>query len=249
MLPPLLIVSNPQLQYLISYDGEQICTVNHNQIQHWFSRNESGIIVLDLDLVGEENWEYKRNNFVQIGISSSVQILKNAQKLGVDYLLLKEVTLSEALNISIKSAYNNLMLHCRLQHLESKVEELEQQRGLSLLVGGIAHDFNNLLSIITGSARILSQNVSLSDTEKELLTNIIESSQHGRSISRQLMHFQQEKEQSCDLSSVLKRISRLLQQTLSSNMKLHVEPPATEILMRMSAVEVIRIIMNLTLNA
>jgi PAS domain S-box-containing protein len=77
------------------------------------------------------------------------------------------------------------------ERIRSERQLLQAQKldGIGTLAGGIAHDFNNLLAMILGAAELLHrQTLSLPHLQKNV-ERIIQASERGTSISRQLLLF------------------------------------------------------------
>jgi PAS domain S-box-containing protein len=73
--------------------------------------------------------------------------------------------------------------------LEQQLLQSQKLEGLGTLAGGIAHDFNNLLSLIHGSAELLKRLAGDHPRMNKYVDRIIEASEQGASISRQLLMF------------------------------------------------------------
>ena len=73
--------------------------------------------------------------------------------------------------------------------LEQQLIQSQKLEGLGTLAGGIAHDFNNLLSLIHGSAELLKRLAGDEPRMNKYADRIIEASEQGTSISRQLLMF------------------------------------------------------------
>jgi len=77
----------------------------------------------------------------------------------------------------------------------SRQKMLEQQsqsqrlESLGLLAGGIAHDFNNLLTGILGNASLLSERLSVSDPNQELLQDLMKSAEKAAELTMQLLAY------------------------------------------------------------
>ncbi len=76
-----------------------------------------------------------------------------------------------------------------LRHNERMLIQAQKLEGIGTLAGGIAHDFNNLLAMILGSAELLRTHTADQPQLKRYVDRIIEASERGASISRQLLIF------------------------------------------------------------
>ncbi len=75
------------------------------------------------------------------------------------------------------------------KRLEQQLLQSQKLEGVGTLAGGIAHDFNNLLAMVLGSAELLLQQLEEHPELQKYAQRIIEASERGTSISRQLLIF------------------------------------------------------------
>lgn len=75
------------------------------------------------------------------------------------------------------------------KRLEQQLLQSHKLEGVGTLVGGIANDFNNLLAMVLGSAELLRAHVAGQEECEKYVNRIIEASERGASISRQLLIF------------------------------------------------------------
>ena len=71
--------------------------------------------------------------------------------------------------------------------LENQLNHIQKMDAIGQLAGGVAHDFNNLLTAVSGAA------YALRDADKnetaEIADELLEASEHGASLTRQLLTF------------------------------------------------------------
>jgi PAS domain S-box-containing protein len=105
----------------------------------------------------------------------------------------------------------------QLRTLEHQLLQAQKLEGLGTLAGGIAHDFNNLLSMILGSAELLRMHTKGNEKIQKHVERIIESSERGASISRQLLLFSrpdQVKLEPLSVSHILLQVEEMLRHFL-----------------------------------
>ena len=76
-----------------------------------------------------------------------------------------------------------------LEKIQRQLAELQKLDALGQLTGGVAHDFNNLLMIITGNIHILKRLAGNDAKGQRAVQAIEKASQHGASLTRQLLTF------------------------------------------------------------
>ena len=240
-----LIFAHPQT---ISFfpAADVFWTQNPREVEKWLKEHTSGIVILDLDAYDKIFWHLVPS-FVYIGFSHDINLLQEAKQAGFHFTLSIHVDFAHALERAFQNAKENLILQQENQRLRELLSQNQSNQELSLLLGGISHDFNNILSIVLGSAKVL-QHSDLTASQKELLSSIIDATKHGKELSKQLMQYQNTSLESCDINTVLFRIGSLIQKSLPSNIKLSVAE-STSAKVNISAADLIRILMNLILNA
>lgn len=129
-------------------------------------------------------------------------------------------------------AWNSLMLdvtveqdaqialaeNIRLLHEAQKLESIGR------LAGGVAHDFNNLLAVILGNVEAMNR-AQLQPEEQECLSEIIEASQRGAVLVKQLLSFARRSDlraATSDIQQVLIATDRLLRRVLPANISLEI---------------------------
>ena len=76
-----------------------------------------------------------------------------------------------------------------LEKIQRQLAESQKLDALGQLTGGVAHDFNNLLMIITGNIHILKRLAGNDAKGLRAVQAIEKASQHGASLTRQLLTF------------------------------------------------------------
>ena len=75
------------------------------------------------------------------------------------------------------------------KQLEQQLIQAQKMESIGTLAGGIAHDFNNLLAMILGTAELIKRHVKENPAIQSYVNRIIEASERGSSISKQLLLF------------------------------------------------------------
>lgn len=117
--------------------------------------------------------------------------------------------------------------------LENQLNHIQKMEAIGQLAGGVAHDFNNLLTAVSGAA------YALRDAEKhetaEIADELLEASEHGASLTRQLLTFARREvvqAQVLDLGSAIESSEALITRVLGARIRfdLDAEPGCTVLL-------------------
>ncbi len=99
------------------------------------------------------------------------------------------------------------------KQLEQQLIQAQKMESIGTLAGGIAHDFNNLLAMILGTAELIKRHAAESPSIQNYITRIIEASERGSSISKQLLLFarpEQSELQPVSVQSIVEQVNDFL---------------------------------------
>ena len=108
---------------------------------------------------------------------------------------------------------------------EERLRHAQKMEAVGQLTGGIAHDFNNLLTTIMGSLELLQERAMLDERGGRLASNALDGSRRAARLVSQLLSFSRRQMLSPEPmapAEVVDGIRELLEQTLSSRIKLDV---------------------------
>ena len=77
----------------------------------------------------------------------------------------------------------------RMESIERHLGQVQRAEAVGQLAGGIAHDINNVLTVVMASTDMLDRTLDGNPKTAQLLAGIREASQHGASLTRQLLTF------------------------------------------------------------
>ena len=243
---PILLLAHPYLAQQLRLQ-ELTCIQNTQDAQRWFASHPFGIVILDLDAFPANDWDFLLPDYTYIGLSHHITLLEQAQKQGLDIAIHKSLPFDKHLYLAIENAQKMLTLKKENSQLQVALCKTRTEQDMSLLLGGISHDFSNILSIVLGSAKILQQENNDAATQ-ELLQTIIDAGKHGKDLTKQLMQYQNQSIAQCDIEAVLQNVGGLIKKSLPPNIHLHISPTSST-QAKISATELIRILMNLIVNA
>jgi PAS domain S-box-containing protein len=150
--------------------------------------------------------------------------------------------------------YHEGILRDVTERVRSERQLLQAQKldGIGTLAGGIAHDFNNLLAMILGSAELLRKQTSENPLLKKYVDRIIEASERGASISRQLLIFSRPNQvelRAISLSHIILALEEMLQHFLPKTIVIETAIDADADIIMGDAGQIHQALLNLALNA
>ncbi len=137
--------------------------------------------------------------------------------------------------------------------LEEQFRQAQKMEAVGQLAGGIAHDFNNLLTIVTMQCSLLQADLKADDAAQSGLQVVLDASNRGVSLTRQLLTFSrrdiQPDARPIDLAELLGGMTKLLRRILSD--QIHVDARLNHGLapVRADPGQMEQVLMNLVVNA
>ena len=112
-----------------------------------------------------------------------------------------------------------------LEESEAQRRQAQKMEAVGQLTGGVAHDFNNLLAIIIGNAELAQKKASDSNIQR-LLDNVLQASERGAKLTRQLLAFARKQSLSLEPTDIPQTISGmqdLFARTLGPSIRIETE--------------------------
>ncbi|HLP18446.1 MAG TPA: two-component regulator propeller domain-containing protein [Bacteroidota bacterium] len=137
------------------------------------------------------------------------------------------------------------------KRLEQQLLQSQKLEGVGTLAGGIAHDFNNLLAMVLGSAELLQQRLTDQPDLRRYVDRIIEASERGASISRQLLIFSrpdQAELKPIAVSTAIIELKEMLKHFLPKSILIETAIDAGDDLILGDAGQIHQALLNLALN-
>ncbi len=141
----------------------------------------------------------------------------------------------------------------RQRELESQIRQVQKLEAVGQLAGGVAHDFNNLLTVIRGSSELLlTGNAVKTDDARELLQQIIVTSDRAANLTRQLLVFSRKhvmQHQLVDLNNLIEDLTKMLRRIVGEDIRFRYEFAENLPLVEADAGMLEQVLMNLVVNA
>jgi len=141
--------------------------------------------------------------------------------------------------------------HDRREAAESALRQSQRLEAIGQLTGGVAHDFNNLLMIVSGSVHRLRRGAN-DDKQKRLLDAIVNATQRGESLTRQLLTFSRRQTLQpsvIDLAERLPELKDMLSRSLRGDIDIRVMVPRRSCRVKVDPSELELALLNLAVNA
>ncbi len=140
-----------------------------------------------------------------------------------------------------------------LRKTEAEFHKLQKIETIGTLVGSIAHDYNNILSTILGNAQLMEFSISDNDHDlKKYVKAIIQASQNGAGLVRQLLSFTRNEEtplETIDLNKFITDWDEILTQVAGENVKLEIRLDPNLYPFKGNREKISQVAMNLVINA
>lgn len=160
-------------------------------------------------------------------------------------------SLADAIALRIKSAESTSQASLlRLQ--EQRMEAIEKLSSLEQLSIGVTHDFRNLLTVVVGNGELLRRRDDMPDDARSLIFEILDVAREGIDLVGRLEDFAGQRGNPPSVVHLVDEVERILPILRSAlgpkyALEFHAAPRIGTILL--NAGEVIRIVMNLCVNA
>jgi PAS domain S-box-containing protein len=140
-----------------------------------------------------------------------------------------------------------------LRKTEAEFHKLQKIETIGTLVGSIAHDYNNILSTILGNAQLMEFSISDNDHDlKKYVKAIIQASQNGAGLVRQLLSFTRNEEtplETIDLNKFISDWGEILTQVAGDSIKVDTSLDPNLYPFKGNREKISQVIMNLVINA
>jgi PAS domain S-box-containing protein len=135
--------------------------------------------------------------------------------------------------------------------LDAQLRRTQKLESLGVLAGGVAHDFNNLLVGIMGNASLALDNMSESNSDRQLLREVVRASERAADLTSQLLAYAGKgkfRVEPIDLSSLIREIGTLIQTSIPKNVQLRLDLHDSLPSVEADSSQMQQLIMNLIIN-
>ncbi|MCC6153796.1 MAG: PAS domain S-box protein [Candidatus Hydrogenedentes bacterium] len=138
------------------------------------------------------------------------------------------------------------------KQLEDQLRQSQKMDAIGKLAGGVAHDFNNLLTIISGYSNLVLDTSTLSDSDREAVTEIRTASDRAASLTRQLLAFSRQtilQPVVLDLNVEIAETSKMLQRLIGEDIELRLTLDPAIAPVKFDPGQLNQVLINLAANA
>jgi PAS domain S-box-containing protein len=136
--------------------------------------------------------------------------------------------------------------------LQEQLLQSQKMEAVGLLAGGVAHDFNNILTAIIGYANIVKMKMRTEDPQKNLLDQILRSSERGANLIQSLLAFSRKQlisPKPTDLNIIIRNVQKLLSRVITEDIEMKVVLDERNLTVMADSGQMEQILMNLATNA
>jgi PAS domain S-box-containing protein len=136
--------------------------------------------------------------------------------------------------------------------MENQLQHAQKMEAVGNLTGGLAHDFNNLLTIIIGNLDLLQSELAGNPSAEEKIQTVIEASERGSELTRQLLAFSRRQSlqpKLVDVNALVGKTTQLIARTLGGNLTIDVRSARELWPVRVDAAQLESALINIAINA
>ncbi len=138
------------------------------------------------------------------------------------------------------------------KQLEAQLRQSQRLEAVGRLAGGIAHDFNNLLTVITAYTEIVEKNLAAGDPARAHVAEVARAADRAAQLTGRLLAFSRKaiiNPQVMSMKRILTDVAPFLKRIISENVRLSVSAEDTVSNVKVDAVQIEQIILNMASNA
>ncbi|MFA6317744.1 MAG: PAS domain S-box protein [Elusimicrobiota bacterium] len=136
--------------------------------------------------------------------------------------------------------------------LEEQLRQSQKMESIGRLAGGVAHDFNNLLTAIIGYGRFVLDALGQDDPKADDVREVLSAAERAAALTRHLLAFSR-RQVLCpvvmDINGAVGRSAKMLRRIIGENIRIETRLGAAPCLVKVDAVQMDQVLMNLAVNA
>ncbi len=136
--------------------------------------------------------------------------------------------------------------------LEEQLRQMQKMESVGRLAAGVAHDFNNILTVLQGYVSLLQLEKGLSDSMREAVVEISNSTERASGLTRQLLLFSRKqalRPRTIDLNDLVDNVGSLLRRIVGEDIDLRIEKGESTPTVKADPVMMEQILLNLAVNS
>ncbi len=238
------IESNPALQLMLGYDGQELHEVPVRDLTHPDDHQFNRQLFRDLiagrrDAFGSET-RFIRKDRELIYSRLTVTRIQDEQRLGVMAVAIVEDITAQ------KNAEDER------RRIERRLMETQRLESIGVLAGGIAHDFNNLLMAVIGHAELALLDLSPAEPAHSSVEAMLQSAEQAADLTKQLLAYAgkaQLAHQSLNLNRLIEEVLKSLTISVTRYCTLQTHLAAALPPINADSSQIRQVAMNLVINA
>ena len=138
------------------------------------------------------------------------------------------------------------------KNLEAQLRHSQKLEAVGHLAGGIAHDFNNLLTVIGGYGLMLEMKMMPDDPKKEMVEQILASTERAANLTRSLLAFSRKQEMhktQSSLNEIVQGVGKFLRRIIGEDITFNTELAPEPLTIFADRGQIEQVIINLATNA
>jgi PAS domain S-box-containing protein len=231
------ILTNPALQKMLGYTGEELCRMPFQDFTHPEDRAPNLELYRQLFKGAHKSYQIEKRFIRKDGQVVRVHLSVSMAR-GV--LGHSDYALGMAENITER------------RNLEAKFIEAQKMEVVGQLAGGVAHDFNNVLAVIMGYSDLTMDRLEPDNALKSNLETIRSVAERAAGLTRQLLVFSRKQvvlPVVLDINDVVKDLDKMLRLLIDENIEMTIVPGKQTGRINADSGYVGQVLMNLVVNA
>jgi len=138
------------------------------------------------------------------------------------------------------------------KNLESQLRHSQKLEAVGHLAGGIAHDFNNILTVIGGYGSLLEMRMSQGDPNREMVEQILASTERAANLTRGLLAFSRKQEmlpRHVNMNEIIHDVGKFLRRVIGEDITLTTTLRNDPITVFADKGQIEQVLVNLATNA